>query len=366
MGETVKFNDRATIGSTRKTADGYLATEAFAVRTGIQLYRGSEVGLAQDVVRVYRPESEVRDVKAMATFSHAPITLGHPDMMVDASNWSELAKGEVSTEAEWHDNKIKLPLIVKDAAAISAIEGGTRELSAGYLCTLDMTPGVTPEGEAYDAVQRDIRINHIAIVPKGRAGSECRIGDADAWGASPVTDADKEKKMTLRKVLVDGLEVETTDAGATAIDKLTKTIADANAKLADAEAKHAAAIAAKDKDLAARDAEIADLKKAALTDAQIDARVAARADLIAKAKTIDEKVVTDGKTDMEIRRAVLGDAVKDKSDAYVEAAFDIKAKDAGEADPLKGLKAKPTNDADPVAVARQKMISDMQSASAAA
>jgi hypothetical protein len=336
-----RFIDRAAIGGTRRTDDGYLVAEAFAVRTGIQIYTGAEVGLAdRDMVRVWRPEEEVRSVDSMRTFTHAPITLGHPAEMVTADNWKDLAKGEVSTEATWAGNKIKLPLIVKDAEAIAAIEAGTRELSAGYTCALDFTDGTTPEGEAYDAVQRNIRINHVAIVPRGRAGSECRIGDADHWGASPL-DAGKEDLMTLRKIMVDGLEVETTDAGAKAIDKLTAAKDAAETKMADAATKHTEALAAKDKEIADKDAEIEKLKKAQVSDADLDKRVAARADLVAKTKSIANDVKTEGLSDAEIRKAVvkakLGDeAIKDKSEAYIDARFDILAEDAGaEEDPVR-------------------------------
>lgn len=333
-----RFTDLASVAGARRTNDGYLVAEAFVARAGIQLYRGAEMGLAdRDVVRMWRPESEVTAPDSVRTYTHAPITLGHPSVMVDAGNWKDFAMGEVSTEAEWRDGKLRLPLIVKDADAIAAIEGGTRELSAGYTCAVDFTPGTTPEGEAYDAIQRNIRINHLAIVPRGRAGSECRIGDADAWGASPLSDAGKEVLMTLRKIMVDGLEVEVTDAGAAAIAKLQKTIADkddaakAAKDLADKE------VAAKDADLAKKDAESADLRGKVLDAAALDKLVADRADLIARAKALDAKVVTDGKSVAEIKRAVveakLGDTAKGKSEAYVDAAFDLLGD--GEADPLK-------------------------------
>jgi len=340
-----RFTDTATMDATRLTTDGYLVAEAFVARTGIQLYRGAEVGLVdRDVVRVWRPEAEVKDAASVRTYTHAPITLGHPDVMVDSANWKDLAKGEVSTEAEWKDGKLRLPLIVKDAAAIAAIESGTRELSAGYTCALDFTDGITPEGEAYDAVQRNIRINHLAIVPRGRAGSECRIGDADAWGASPLSDAGKEVPMTLRKIMVDGLEVEVTDASAAAIAKLQKTISDMSAeqkaKMEEEEKKAAkkdAELAAKDTEMAAKDAQIAELKGKVLDAAALDKLVADRAALIARAKALDPKVVTDGKSAAEIKKAVveakLGDAAKDKSEAYLDAAFDLLGD--GAADPLK-------------------------------
>ncbi len=332
-----RFTDRAPIK--RLTNDGFLVAEAFVARAGIQIYRGSEVGLVdRAVVRVWRPESEVKSPASVRTYSHAPITLGHPSVMVDKDNWQDFAKGEVSTEAEWKDGKLRLPLIVKDAAAIAAIESGTRELSAGYTCSLDFADGVTPEGEAYDAIQRDIRINHLAIVQRGRAGQECRIGDgADAWGVSPLSDAGKEVLMTLRKIMVDGLEVEVTDAGATAIAKLQKTISDMAAKAKEEEEEADKKVAAKDTELAKKDAEITDLRAKVLDAAALDKLVADRADLICRAKALDVNVVTDGKSAVEIKRAVveakLGDAAKGKSEAYLDAAFDLLGD--GKADPLK-------------------------------
>ena len=144
-----RLSDAVSVAGTRRTTDGYLVVEAYAARSGIQLYNASELGLADrdDVVRVYRPEDEVRDPHSLSTFSHAPVTLGHPTENVTKDNWKDLAKGEVSTEATWDGNKIKLPLIIKDAAAIAAIESGVREQSAGYNSALHIQDGVTPAGE---------------------------------------------------------------------------------------------------------------------------------------------------------------------------------------------------------------------------
>lgn len=323
-----QFTDSATLGGTRKLEDGYLVTEAFAVRTGIQLYRGAEVGAAdRDVVRVYRPEDEVKAPASLGTFSHAPITLGHPER-VTSDNWADLAKGEVSTEAKWEDGKIKLPLIIKDAAAINAVEAGTRELSAGYVCRLEFTDGLTPEGEAYDAIQRDIRVNHLAIVPKGRAGEDCRIGDgAETWGAAPfVPDSKEDLSMSTptTTVVLGDKAVTVSAADASAIEAFKA----ASAKvLQDAQDAHQAVLDGKDKELAAKDAEIDKLKGAQLSDADLDKRVAARAQLMGDAAKVDGNIKTEGLSDAAIRKAVVSaklgdDALKDKSDAYIEARFD--------------------------------------------
>ena len=51
---------------------------------------------------------------------------------------------------------------------------GLKELSLGYNLTLEETPGVW-NGQEYDAIQRDIRINHLALVREARAGDQARL-----------------------------------------------------------------------------------------------------------------------------------------------------------------------------------------------
>lgn len=347
-----RISDAATITGTKKTADGYLIADAFAARTGIQTYLGSELNrpdLAQ--VRVYRPEEEVRAADAMASFSHTPVTLGHPKE-VNAENWKALAVGEVSTEAVWDGSRIRMPLIIKDAAAIEAVEtGAARELSPGYTCEIDWTPGTTPEGQVYDAVQRNIRVNHLAIVPKGRAGHECRIGDgAPNWGASPLTTTivDEGNPMNTTSVVLGDSAV---NVPATEAAKIEAFKADMTQKLADADTARAAVVAEKDKELALKDAQIDELKGKVLTDAQIADKAAVHVALVADAAKIAPDFDVKGKYGADLRRAVvshvLGDAATEgKSDDYIEARFDGLVA-APAIDPLKSAKTHKVADADP-------------------
>lgn len=374
----MQFIDAAVVAGTRQTADGYLVATARAVRTGIQLYAGHEVGKPdQDVVRVYRAADQVFSTDSLQSFSHAPITVDHPGEEVTADNWKALSVGEVSTAAKQDGQWVMLPLILKDAAAIKSVMDGKRELSAGYTCDLDFTPGVTADGEAFDAQQRGIKINHLALVDRARAGSKARIGDGvGPWGAAPISTTDKETitmSDALRTVVVDGLSVTTTDQGAQAISKLLKDLESSAAKLTALATDHATAIAAKDKDLAKKDAEVDGLKAKVLSDADLDKRVAARADLIGKAKAIAKDVKTDGLSDAAIRKAAvaakLGDAaIADKTDAYIDARFDIlvedAVKDAGGADQFRtvvagGLKAVDTA---PAATAHKAMTDHLSGA----
>lgn len=341
----MQFTDTITVAGTRRRDDGYLVADARIARTGIQNYLGWEVGkpdMAQ--VRVYRPGSEVFSEDTLKSAAHRPVTNDHPDEHVTSTNWRDYAVGQTGDEVTGEGIFIRVPLMVSDEAAITDIENGKQELSAGYTCDLDFTAGTTPSGEAYDAIQKNIRLNHVAIVQRGRAGSQVRIGDASAWGAAPITNdqrPEKEKIMTLKTVTVDGIPVEVTDQGATVIGTLQSRLADANTKLVDAEKAHQVALAAKDAEIAKKDAEIDATKAKVLSDADIDKRVQARADLITVAKSIAKDIKTEGLTDAAIRKAAvvakLGDAaVKDKADAYIDARFDILAEDAKKAfDPFR-------------------------------
>ncbi len=335
---TIQLFDAADVAGVRLTADGYLVADARIARTGVQVYSGAEVGKPELAsVRIFRPDDEVFSADAMASLAHRPVTNDHPPESVKAANWKRFAVGMTGDTVTKDGGFIRVPLTLMDQAAIDALKGGKRELSVGYVCALDWTAGATPDGQAYDAIQRGIRANHLALVDKARAGHDCRIGDR---GSLPAKQG--KATMTDRKITVDGFTFDASEQAAQAITKLETKVADASKALNDANEAHAKALAAKDADIAKKDAEIDALKKAAISDAEIDKRVAARADLVSTAKAIASDVKTDGLSDAAIRKATviakLGDAaIKDKSDAYIDARFDILAEDAKTAkkpDPL--------------------------------
>lgn len=186
------FHDRAPLEKVRRLADGRIAAVAKFARSGVQVYTGAEVGRPDlATVNVYRPESEVFDEAAMASFAHKAITLGHPPGGVTIDNWKQVAAGWTEGKVARDGDYVEIPLMLADAAAIRAYESGeARELSGGYACELVWGDGVAPDGTRYQATQKKIRGDHIAQVPKGRAGEKARIGDAapgDATGQT--TDA---------------------------------------------------------------------------------------------------------------------------------------------------------------------------------
>lgn len=168
-----------------------------------------------------------------------------------------------------------------------------------------------------------------------------------------------------KKIMFDGIEIEVTDQGAQAIQKLTDQLNASTAQITKLQADHTAALAAKDSDLAKKDAEIDALKGKVLDAAALDAAVTARADLLAVAKAIVPDLDTTGKSAADIRKMVvtkkLGDAaVAGKSEAYIDARFDILAEDAKSTATLTGALAHmaPATLSDGTAAAEQKAWSD--------
>lgn len=337
---SIQLFDVITLDKTRTTKDGYLVTEAKVARTGIQLYRGYEMGKRDlDMVRVWRPETEVFKDEAMASFTSIPVTLDHPDENVNAGNWRKYAVGFTGEGVAKDGAYLRVPLALKDANAIKAVDDGKRELSCGYDCDIEWTKGKSTDGEDYDAIQRNIRGNHLAIVGSGRAGPDCRIGDIDLVSIrTELRDhkLDEEKKpMATKTVVFDGISIETTDQGAQAIEKLQGRVTDLEKKFSDAETAHSTAIKAKDTELGTKDGEIEKLKKSQLDEKAIDALAEKKAAVVAKARTIDKDGDYAGKSAPEIRKTAVAkkvgdDRVKDRSDDYIEALFDSLASDAEE------------------------------------
>lgn len=188
----VMLMDRAPLERVRKLADGRIAAVARFARSGVYTYNGAEVGRPDlQTVNVYRPESEVFDQTAMASFAHKAITVGHPSQAVTADNWSAHSVGWTEGKIARDGEFVEIPLMLADASAVRAYDSGeARELSAGYTSDLVWGDGVAPDGTSYQATMRQIRGNHIALVPQGRAGSACRIGDSSTGTSSMFNDAE--------------------------------------------------------------------------------------------------------------------------------------------------------------------------------
>lgn len=339
----MKFLDRASVGAVKETAEGYLVATSRVARTGVQEYLARELGdiataagfKPDDVVRVYRHADQVFHKDSLTSITRLPVTIDHPGEDVTADNWAKLAVGDIgdayATEPEW----IVVNPMLKDAAAVKAARSTHPELSMGYSANIVKAR----DGLDADFEVSDIRYNHLALVPKARAGDKARIGDG--WGVSPIEIDDSQpggmpktkgglQMPDLKTLVLGDSAVQVAVADAAAIEKFK---ADTAKLLADAKSVADAAIAAKDAELAKVQAALDDAKTKILSDADLDKRVAARAELVAAAHAIAPEVKTTGLSDADIRKATvvakLGDAaIAGKSAAYIDARFDILADSA--------------------------------------
>jgi uncharacterized protein len=230
METSVSRFDFAPITRSEKTEEGYLRVWAHTARTGTQLYKRAD----GSQVREYRPPEEVQKPESLATFGMKPVTWTHPPVLLDSNNTSKFSKGTTGSQVRYSDGFVEVALVITDKETIDRIDRReATEVSAGYRVDYDSTPGITPEGESYDGVQRNIRVNHIAIVPRGRAGPEVRLlldrMDAADAVASPETDGLFQSSTPATKpmasIKLDGLEIDLPAEAASAVQSYVRDTA---------------------------------------------------------------------------------------------------------------------------------------------
>ena len=311
-GHTMQRFDQVTFAAT-KTAEGFIRDTPIVGRTGILVYRNAD-GTER---REYRPPEEAFKADSLASLMGKPITIGHK-AFVTAGNAAQVAPvGSVLSAGRQDGNNIVADIVVYN------LDTASRELSCGYTLTLDETPGTTPDGQHYDAVQRNIVYNHVAIVNKARAGSIARLN----MDGSQVIDEEnpkEDKKMAeMTKIRLDsGIEYECAPEVKVEIEKMRKDSAEAQKEQDKLQAKFDALEAELKKEQEGRKAD------AEAHKANFDEAIKARVELLKVAEA--HKVANaDSMTDTEIKTAVIkavrGDAINldGKSADYIEAAFDM-------------------------------------------
>lgn len=291
--------DAGELGKVTKTPQGGIRAPAYLTRVGVFDYRNPDGSLRRE----YRPASEVFHADALASLADAPVTDGHPGM-VTTRTYKAVAAGHVSGGAVQDDDKVAATLIVQDEGLIADIHAGKkREVSCGYTCDYDPTPGVW-EGQAYDGTQRTIRYNHVAIVPRGRAGKDVALR-LDAAG-------DVEVAVT-EKVTFDAVEYD--KGGDAHLGALMTKIAKERDRADQTEGAIATLKAANEKLVAETSPE--------RIDALVSSRLALR-DAIAK---VAPKANIAGLSPRDAKCAALkecgcADDLSKRSDAYIDGRFD--------------------------------------------
>jgi hypothetical protein len=146
-------------------------------------YRGREIpgheqlGLDPDrVYQLYRDPDEL--ARAAPTFTNLQLLMTHTAVNADDPKL-QITVGTIGSDTRFEYPYLKASVAVWTAEAIKLIESKAQaQLSSSYRYTADMTPGVTPQGVAYDGVMRHIIGNHVALVEEGRAGPDVCVSDS--------------------------------------------------------------------------------------------------------------------------------------------------------------------------------------------
>lgn len=322
------------VGGAVTDTDGFLRDSPIVARTGIYIYQQPD----GTIIREYRPPEEVFDTDSEASFVGKPIVVGHPASgIVNSDTVRDLAIGTIlSSGYQKDETNIACDIVIHNLSAI----GEKRGLSLGYRVDIEEAPGTTPDGQQYDVIQRNIRINHLAVVDRARAGAKARLnldGDEIIEGV--------ETKM---KIKIDSVDFEVDEKIANYVNSLQSKEENARVKLDtantelasvkeqntalkadvdDKKAKLDAMTAERDGLKAKVDAADAEKEKAVKEAVEaVKADMQERAELEETAKTAKVEK-TDGLTNAELKagivKAAFGESFKldGVTDAYLDGAY---------------------------------------------
>ena len=160
--------DSLPLDATYFTDEGYLVDHPIVTSVGIFVYHNPDGSERREL----RLPEEVFAEKSLASYKGKPIIVTHDARYVDTDNVKEESIGTILSEGYRDGDDVRAEIIIHDTDSLKKYK--MRELSCGYNLRLDETPGVW-EGQPYDAIQRDIEINHLALVDKARAGEQARL-----------------------------------------------------------------------------------------------------------------------------------------------------------------------------------------------
>ena len=307
----------------KKTDEGFILDSPIVGRSGLLRYINADGSERWE----YRPPEEAFKADSLASIRGKPITVGHI-AMVNSDNSSKLPMvGTVLSEGKQDGDNIRVDV------SIFNLPTNARELSCGYTLDLEETSGFTPDGKRYDAIQRNIKYNHLAIVEKGRAGNARLNMDGDQVvdtynDYAELTTEEREKLLnrkddTMEKVRLDsGIEYDVLPEVKVEFEKIRKDNSGKQKSLDTLQGKFDAL----NSELETARKEVEKAKEE--SKANFDSEVKARVEMLETAKSFKiDKAEEMSSKDIKIAivKSVKGDSfnLDGKSDEYIEGVFDM-------------------------------------------
>ena len=182
--------DSIALTDTYYTEEGYLRDTPVVTTVGIFEYHNPDGSVRRELrlpEHVFAPES-------LASYKGKPVIITHNAGEINVDNVQQEAIGTMLSDGIQDGDSVRVQIVIHDTKAME--NSGLRELSLGYDLELDETPG-TWNGQPYDAVQTNIRINHLALVRQARAGNTARlnIDSRDEEEGGTLMDPDKNPNV---------------------------------------------------------------------------------------------------------------------------------------------------------------------------
>lgn len=163
----VRF-DNIAVDETYYTNEGFLIDHPIVTTVGIFEYMNPDGSTRREL----RLPEEVFNPDSLASYEGKPIIITHNAGEITKENVEDEIIGTILSKAYQDGDNVRAKIVIHDTDKMK--QSGLRELSLGYGLTLDETPGEW-NGHPYDAIQRDIKINHLALVSAARAGEQARL-----------------------------------------------------------------------------------------------------------------------------------------------------------------------------------------------
>ena len=164
----LKRIDSISMDQTYYTEEGYLVDHPIVTTCGIFEYKNDDGSTRREL----RLPENVFDKKSLESYKGKPIIITHDAGEVDKENVRREQIGTIMSEGYRDGDSVRCEIIIHDTNALKSC--GLKELSLGYSLDTDDTPGVY-HGEKYDCIQKNIEINHLALVGEARAGETARL-----------------------------------------------------------------------------------------------------------------------------------------------------------------------------------------------
>lgn len=341
-----------------ETPEGFLTGVAKVTNVGIFNYRD----IGGNILKELRPPEEVFNYDSARTLEMKPLTNNHPTEQVTSENAKDLTVGYTGKGHRRDDYSLSVPITITDKKTIDEVRQGKVALSCGYTAELELKSGYAFGNNQYDAIQRNIRYNHIAIVDVGRAGDTAKLklrNDSDAILVKDTAGREEREKeletkekdikkgsmgieaiaddstchldikggyTNMKKIILDNVEYQAEQEVINRLNASNKDNDQKQGKIAELEKKISDKEAELSKLQADHDTLADELKKKQFTSDDLNKLVAERLSVLSVADKLSLKH-GDGDDLKEIKKAIIKSQYEtaqldDKDDVYIDARYD--------------------------------------------